>query len=683
MQLSNKVETLLQRKYLERDENNEVVETPEELFTRVATNIASVEPNKEAREKWKNIFYEVMTNFDFLPNSPTLMNAGAHLQQLAACFVLPVEDHMEGIFNSVRDMALIQKSGGGTGFSFSNLRPKNDVVLGTGGISSGPISFIEVFNSATNTIKQGGKRRGANMGVMRVDHPDILEFISYKDKEGRLSNFNLSVAITDEFMKAVKTNSDYKLINPRNGEIWDIIDANKVWNKIISQAHKNGEPGVIFIDKINKDHPLPEKIESTNPCGEQPLLPYEACNLGSINLSNMISDGEVDWEKLENTIQVAVRFLDNVISVNKYPIPQIAEKTKKYRKIGLGVMGWAEMLIRLNIRYGTSESLELAEEISEFIKITSHTTSELLADIKGLYPGYKEGLPKRRNVTTTTIAPTGSIGILADTTGGIEPLFSREYTHTDADGNITHYKPKYIQENSDAVVTASEIDAQNHVNMQAAWQKYVDNAVSKTINMPNDATKKDVENAYKKAYQLGCKGLTVYRDGSRETQVLKSDANENDKIKPDQRPVAAAGITTKYKTGCGKLYLTTNVDNEGNPIETFIQVGSGGGCASNTEAVSRLISLCLRSNIDTNEIADQLKSVHKCGSCLYRLGKDENIDGVSCPSIVGEALLNNGTNKNKPTPELNECPECGAPTKDGSIVGNCFVCNNCGYSKCG
>jgi len=487
LELSENAKNLLENRYLRRNESREIIETPKELFERVAKNIAAAEEDEEKEKYYEEEFYKLMTEFKFLPNSPTLMNAGTELQQLAACFVLPVPDSMEGIFDAVKNAALIHKSGGGTGFAFSRLRPQNDVVKSTGGISSGPLSFMEVFNTATNTVKQGGKRRGANMGMLRVDHPDILDFINckgelneanqelydqfkerlestylnqdkvkeelkeYKRKllDKQFSNFNLSVAVTEEFMQAVIEEENYDLINPRNGQVVGQLDAREVFDLIVGYAWKNGEPGVIFLDEINEKNPVPHlgAIEATNPCGEQPLLPNEACNLGSINLSKFIKGGGVDWEALQETVQIAVRFLDNVIDMNNYPLPEIEEQVMKARKVGLGVMGFHEMLIRLDIAYNSQEAVDMAKKVMEFIKDNAHQYSQELAEEKGPFPAWEDSIydKPQRNATLTTIAPTGSISFLAGTSGGIEPFFDFSYTHTDGEGNVSTFEYDFTE----------------------------------------------------------------------------------------------------------------------------------------------------------------------------------------------------------------------------------------------
>ena len=565
--------TILAARYLRRDENRRIVETPRQLFMRVAKTVAEADllynPSAKVEETTKE-FFDMMVNFEFLPNSPTLMNAGTELGQLSACFVLPVEDSIEGIFTTLKHAALIHKSGGGTGFSFSRLRPKGDVVKTTGGVASGPVSFMTVFDAATNAIKQGGKRRGANMGVLRVDHPDILEFITAKEKEGRLSNFNISVAITDKFMEALMKDEDYDLINPRTRQVVQRLKARVVWNLIIAMAWKNGEPGVLFIDRINATHTVPHTgvIEATNPCGEQPLIAYESCNLGSINLAKMVNDGRIDWDKLKSTVEKAVHFLDNVIDANKYPLPEI-EKITRFgnRKIGLGVMGFADMLIELGVPYNSRPALKIAEQVMKFIEETAINTSVKLAEERGSFANFKgsvwekRGFKCMRNATLTTIAPTGTISEIAGCSNGIEPLFAIVYTKrvretlgTDllivnplfekvaieegfyseelmkkisSSTSIQHIEeiPEHVRR---IFVTAHDIPPEWHVRMQAAFQKYVDNAVSKTINFPQNASMNDIEEAFLLAYRLGCKGITVYRDRSRSIQVLSTRSEEEE-----------------------------------------------------------------------------------------------------------------------------------------------------------
>ncbi len=742
---------VLEKRYLKKNEKGEIIETPEQLFRRVARAIAEADKLYGAAEeevsRTEEEFYRLMTSLEFLPNSPTLMNAGTELGQLSACFVLPVDDSMDGIFEAVKYAAIIHKSGGGTGFSFSRLRPKGDVVGSTKGVSSGPVSFMGVFDVATETVKQGGRRRGANMGILRVDHPDILEFITCKEQEGRFSNFNISVALTEEFMRQVKQDGEYELINPRTGRPTGKLRARKVFDLIVKQAWANGEPGIIFLDRINAANPTPEvgEIESTNPCGEQPLLPYESCNLGSINLARMVKDHQVDWDKLKQTTHLAVHFLDNVIDVNKYPIPQIAEMTRANRKIGLGVMGWADMLIQLGIPYNSPEALDMAEKVMAFIQQEAKKASQGLAEKRGVFPNYSKSIyrsgPPMRNATVTTIAPTGSLSIIAGCSSGIEPLFAVSFVRNVLDGTklfevnpyfekIAKQRGFYSQELIERIadvgtvapftevpedvkklfVTAHDITPEEHIRMQAAFQKYVDNAVSKTVNFPNHATEEDVRQVYLLAYELGCKGVTVYRDGSRQEQVLtrgKKSADENKHapadeppvVFPRQRPQFVKGTTWAMKTGCGNLYVTVNEDEEGRPFEVFNHMGKAGGCAaSQSEAIGRLVSLALRCNIAPEEIIKQLKGI-SCHQHVWAQGGKIS----SCADAIAKALEiamtrkeGNGGNGHHSTdtgggsgkkamqvfqpPLIGACPECGGAVEH---EGGCIVCHNCGFTKCG
>lgn len=613
---------VLEKRYLKRDKNGNCIETPQDMFRRVADTIASgdLEFGKTSKDvqNLSDRFYNAITHRYFMPNSPTLMNAGRDLGQLAACFVLPIDDSLESIFETIKNTALIHQSGGGTGFSFSRLRPKNSVVRSTMGVSSGPVSFMEVFNAATEAVKQGGTRRGANMGILRVDHPDIIEFINCKSDNNKLNNFNISVAITDKFMEAYLNGKDYDLINPQNNEIVGRMDAGAVFDLIIDSAWKNGEPGIVFIDKMNKDNPTPQigKIESTNPCGEVPLLPYEACNLGSINLGLMVKeqDGEfvVDWNLLENTVRTAMRFLDNVIVVNNYPLPQISEMVQNNRKIGLGVMGWADMLMQMGIAYNSEEGTSLATDVMSFIDYVSKTESVELAKERGCFNNFKGSVYEDsnyfskkfagktsqkvndkmwaqldkdvqkyglRNATTTCIAPTGTISMIAGASGGIEPLFGLVFSRLIMDGtellevnpvfekymkthglyteNLMNKIAKcgsvaHIEELPDEVkrifVTAHDISPYWHVKMQAAFQQFTDNAVSKTVNFIESATREDIKKTYILAYKNNLKGITVYRNNSRQFQPMNLEkAKKTIEIKPIE-PSADYNPTGEIKT---------------------------------------------------------------------------------------------------------------------------------------
>jgi len=582
--------SVLERRYLQKDDEGNVIETPAQMFRRVAKAVAAPDAlydrgaDLKATEKE---FYDVMTRLEFLPNSPTLMNAGTEIGQLSACFVLPVPDSIEGIFDALKNMALIHKSGGGTGFSFSNLRPKGDVVRSTKGIASGPVSFMKIFNTATEVIKQGGRRRGANMGILRVDHPDIFEFITAKEKEGVLDNFNISVGVTDKFIKALEKGDEYDLINPRTGKAVKTVKAEDVFNLIVMMAWRTGDPGIVFLDEINRHNPTPHvgKIESTNPCGEVPLLSYESCNLGSINLSRMVQDGEIDWDKLRRTVRIAVHFLDNVIDANKYPLPQIEKMTKANRKVGLGVMGFAEMLAKLSVPYNSKEGVATAEKVMSFISEEARKKSVELGEERGSFPNFegsiweKMGYNAMRNATVTSIAPTGTISIIAGTSSGIEPFFAISYvrnvmgtqlfevnpvfekiaeergfhspellTKVAKEGSIQRIKeiPSDVRK---IFVTALDIAPEWHVRMQAAFQKYTDNAVAKTVNLPSEATLEDVKRVFLLAYKLKCKGITVYRYGSKSEQVLTIGASsrESSQSLSTERYVQ---VNEEYSGGC-------------------------------------------------------------------------------------------------------------------------------------
>jgi ribonucleoside-diphosphate reductase alpha chain len=741
IELSANALKVLQRRYLKKGENGELQETPEQMFRRVARAIAQAERlhNPSAPvEQVEESFYRLMSNLEFMPNSPTLMNAGRELGQLSACFVLPVGDSMDSIFEAIKNTALIHKSGGGTGFSFSRVRPKNDVVLSTAGVSSGPLSFMNVFDAATETIKQGGTRRGANMGIMRIDHPDILDFINAKHNDDCLNNFNISVAVTDAFMHAVEADEEYPLLNPRSGETVRMLRARKVFNLMVTLAWKNGDPGIVFIDRINEHNPTPQlgPIESTNPCGEQPLLPYESCNLGSVNLARVCDDGHLDYGRLGHIVKTAVRFLDDVIDVNNYPLPQIAEMSRGNRKIGLGVMGFADMLFRLGIPYDSDEAVHLAGELMEFVHAQAQAASVELAEERGVFPNFEgsiydvEGGPRLRNATVTTIAPTGTISIIAGCSSGIEPLFALGYVRRkvlDDDEMLEvypyfeevarregFYSEELIKRVADegsarhvddvprawrkVFATAHDVTPEWHIKLQAAFQDATDNAVSKTVNFPNDATVDDVEKVYRLAFRSGCKGVTIYRDGSRDEQVLNVGAAFKQGTQRDpagggiattrpSRPRLLSGETERMDTGCGKLFVIMNDDEHG-PREVFANMGKAGGCASsNTEALGRLISLALKKGAAPSEVVDQLKGI-RC-HVPYGLGSNATL---SCADAIGKAIerryISGGAAPAvtlEPQLALVEvaqgaCPDCG-----GSIEheGGCVVCRLCGYSKCG
>ena len=742
MNIGKSAMTVLEKRYLIKDENGRPTETVEELFKRVASTIASADEkysdfDKENSEKE---FFDMISGLDFLPNSPTLMNAGRLLGQLSACFVLPVGDSMEEIFEAIKQAALIHKSGGGTGFSFSRLRQKGSTVNSTGGVASGPISFMKVFNTATEAVKQGGTRRGANMGMLRIDHPDILEFFDKKNAASEITNFNISVAITEKFMEAVENGTDYELIEPNTGNSIATLSARDVFEKIVSAAHKNGEPGIVFIDRLNRANIVPTvgEIEATNPCGEQPLLPYESCNLGSINLVNMLKQGEngkyeIDFDKLADTTKKAVHFLDNVIDVNNYPLEEIDRMTKSTRKIGLGVMGFADMLLMLGIPYNSEEGVATAEKIMGFINDTAKAESRVLAETRGAFPLFEQSIYKDetpiRNGTVTTIAPTGTLSIIAGVSSGVEPAFAyvfirnvmdgtelievnpilkneliRRGIYSDelmkkiaAEGSLSHI-PGIPDDMKKVFVSAHDVSPLWHVKMQAAFQRHIDNAVSKTVNFPSSATKEDVKEVYKLAYKLGCKGVTIYRDGSRDSQVLnvgkvnkKEEAPVFGKIEPRMRPSITQGFTEKVKIGCGNLYITVNYDENG-ICEVFTNTGRHGGCPSQSEATSRLTSIALRSGISIDAILEQLKGI-RCPSTIRQQG----MSVTSCPDAIAKTIekviksqkigINPATLKEIQSSEpvldktkMRFCPECGAKVEH---EGGCVICRNCGYSKCG
>ncbi|MEA3476444.1 MAG: vitamin B12-dependent ribonucleotide reductase [Candidatus Cloacimonadota bacterium] len=751
MELTENALAVLKKRYFKKDTKGNIIEDAHKMLERVSENIAGDDKEKAKR------YYEIMDKRYFLPNSPTLMNAGNDLQQLSACFVLPVEDSMESIFTAVKNAALIHKSGGGTGFSFSKLREKNARVRSTSGVSSGPITFMKVFNSATDAVKQGGTRRGANMAILNVDHPDILDFIKAKEDCKELNNFNISVGVTEEFMNAVQHDDEYELISPHTKKVVKKLKARDVFNLIVKMAHKNGEPGIVFIDRLDRYNPTPEvgKIEATNPCGEQPLLPNEACNLGSINLSLMVKDDAIDWKLLKQTVDTATGFLDDVVDRSQFPLPKIRKMAKVNRKIGLGVMGWADMLIQLEIPYNSGKAIDLAKEVMEFIDYHSKVESMRLAKEKGSFPNFKGSIYSNstltrsktkldwdklkqeirengiRNATTTTIAPTGTISMIADTSSGIEPIFSLVYVKNVMDGEKLLYVNKYFEKVAkeqgfyskklmeeisekgslqdikkvpeqfrNVFVTAHDITPEWHIRMQAAFQKYVDNAVSKTINFSHNAKKEDIKTTYELAYQLGCKGVTVYRDGSRDEQVIsigkRMREQEKRRIAPRRRPATTVGVTKRIDTGCGHLYVTINTDESG-ACEVFTQMGKVGGCASaQLEAIARLISLTLRSNIKIESIIKQLRGI-RCPSPMWSKGKMilSCADGIA--NALEEFIAQNGNGlKNKPEKKIQPdnssedsnlllaglgsiCPECGAALefKEG-----CKTCPICGWSKC-
>jgi len=745
---------VLKKRYLWKDKLGKVVETETQMYRRVANAIAAIESTHGATKAQVKIvarkFYRMMKDGEFLPNSPTLMNANRKNGMLSACFVLPIEDSIKGIFDTVKNTALIQKAGGGTGFSFDKLRPTGDLVTSSGGTTSGPISFWKVLSETTHAIQQGAFRRGANMGMMSVNHPDIIKFIFAKMNLDVFTNFNISIKVPDDFMKQLQETPDtlHVVINPRTGKRYviphsidihsytiddliiqsqadDCFTVSEIWNIIIVNAHATGEPGICFIDHVNKSNPTSHigLLEATNPCGEQPLLPYEACNLGSINTTKFVNEKRIDlnWNLLAKTVRLAVQFLDNVIDVNYFPIPEIRKVTLGNRKIGLGIMGFADTLILLGIRYDSEEAVQFAEKISSFIQKHAHQASEDLAKKRGCFPNWKGSIwdtkynKPMRNAAVTTIAPTGSISIIAGCSSGIEPVFSFVYERRALDGSkfiqihplleklgieqgwltdkvrdllVQGTPPKEIpdipKQFAEVLVTAHEVTPEEHVRIQAAFQKYTDNAVSKTVNLPSNATVEDVDKIFRLAHQLGCKGITVYRDGCRKNQVIsvahKTTEPSSKKIKPRQRTRKATGETTKYTMGCGKLYVTVNKDEQG-LCEVFANLGKAGGCPAQSEATCRIISAAIRSGIEPAVLIEQLKGI-RCLSTVSRRKTNKDIDVLSCPDAIARAIEEAlGQNDNQTEISLtNKCPDCSYPLRRES---GCNVCDNCGYSKCG
>jgi ribonucleoside-diphosphate reductase alpha chain len=738
MELSSNARITFEKRYLIKDEKGNPVEAPEDLLHRVSANIASVEKNygkdEQAIKNIEESFFQIMAEAQFMPNSPTLMNAGRELQQLSACFVLPLEDSMEGIFTALKNMALVQKTGGGTGFAFDRLRPSNDIVRSTNGVASGPLSFLKIFDAATEAVKQGGTRRGANMGSLIYNHPNIIDFICCKEKEDEINNFNLSVTVSDEFMrKATGEDPDplYNLVNPRTGQVYSDpetdspaqLDAKAVFDLIVQKAWEKGDPGIIFIDQMNRYNPTPNIgiYETTNPCGEQPLLPYEACCLGSINLGKFVtSKGQVDWNELAAVIKIAVRFLDNVIDASNYVIPEIAAMHKEgNRKIGLGIMGWHDMLVRLGITYNSEEAIKTADKVMQFINTKAKEESVALAEERGVFPNFKGSIydnenaeDRVRNATRTTIAPTGTISILAGASSGIEPYFSIAFIRKNILGGLDlpevnplfleiarkegFYSEELIQEiarsgkiPSDSAVpqkyknlfkTAMEIDYSWHVRHQATFQKYTDNAVSKTINLKQEATIDDVKYAYITAWEAGCKGITIYRDSSRNKQVLNvGDGVKEDTLKPTKRPKTLSGHTTSIRTALGNLFVTVNAA-DGKPFELFAQIGKAGSdVVAFTEAIARLISLAMRCGVSVDEIVTQLEGIGGARSVGFGPNRI-----MSVPDAIGQALRNLAQvdadadiNSNH---QLELCPDCG--TCALIRAEGCLKCEACGFSEC-
>jgi ribonucleoside-diphosphate reductase alpha chain len=722
--MSDNARTVLAKRYLKKDDGGEPIESPRDMFWRVARVIAEQDARYGATSdevlQTAERFYHMMAGRVFEPNSPTMMNAGRPLGQLSACFVLPVPDSLTGIYETLKDMALIHQSGGGTGFGFSRLRPAGDVVKSTSGVASGPVSFMEVYDASTEAVKQGGTRRGANMGILRVDHPDILRFIDCKEDKTKITNFNISVAVTDAFMEAVSRDAAYDLINPRTGEVSGQLQAREVFDKVIHGAWRNGEPGVFFIDEANRYNPVPHlgSYEATNPCGEQPLLAYDVCNLGSVNVGMFVRDGRIDWDGLREAVHAATHFLDNVIDANQYPLEQIDDLSKRIRRIGLGIMGWADMLVALGEPYGMPRSIELGRELMRFVDEEAKVASEHLASRRGVFPEWERSIwgpdsscardgqgnrirPMRRlrNCNLTTVAPTGTISIIANCSSGIEPLFAVAFMRNQAGSLMPDVNPEFVRQAMEGgwyseelmrriadeghihfddvpedvqwvFVTAHDVSPEQHIRMQAAFQQFTDSAISKTCNFPHEATEDDVRQIYELAFKLKCKGVTVYRDGSRDAQVLSTGSTarkvqteagagpepvageiefeqvvdeelaaelaqalerisqleaegerQQEKIAEleggilkqpliRERPAMLRGVTRQIVSPLGTMYVTINEDEKGRPFEVFVALGKAGGAAmADAEAIGRLMSLALRSGISLRDIHRQLRGI--------------------------------------------------------------------------
>ena len=799
LDLSTNALTVLERRYLVKDDQGKPVERPQDLFWRVARTIAAPDrtygASDGAVESLAETFFELMATRVWMPNSPTLMNAGRPLGQLSACFVLPVEDALSngrsGIYDTLRAMALVHQSGGGTGFSFSRLRPKNDVVRSTMGVASGPVSFMKLYDASTDVVKQGGTRRGANMGILRVDHPDIMDFIHCKDDLTQVTNFNISVAVTDAFMEALEAGKSYDLIHPRTGKVVGQLDAREVFKQIVHGAWKTGEPGVFYIDRANHYNPVPHlgSYEATNPCGEQPLLSYDVCNLGSINVGLFIKNGDVDWDGLRTAVHLCTHFLDNVIDANKYPLGEIDDLAKRIRRIGLGIMGWADLLVRLGIPYDSDEGVALGRKLMEFIDEESKVASEKLAERRGTFAEWERSIwgpdatcarnargerirPMRRlrNCNLTTVAPTGTISIIAGCSSGIEPLFAVAFMRNQAgvlmpdvnedfvaiakrEGWYSDDLVKQIAEaghiHFDAVpaqwqrvfVTAHDVTPEWHIQMQAAFQEFTDSAISKTCNFANDATEEYVEQIYRYAYQLGCKGVTVYRDGARENQVLSTgstakkvqakdalaealgriaeldtelqltrerlhdvEAENLQRRAKRSRPDLLKGSTRRVESPLGTMYVTITEDDKGQPFEIFMSLGKAGGALmADVEAIGRLISLALRSGVPLPEIYRQLRGISSdravglgpqkvlsvpdaIGIAIEKWMQDQQ--GVQQDLLApttevvrassGEAALRE---MRGPEPDfIGACPDCGSQL---AFIEGCAKCHVCGFSECG
>ncbi len=805
LDLSPNAVTVLERRYLVKDDHGKPIEGPEDLFWRVARTIA--EPDRaygasdKAVEGLAETFFELMATRAWMPNSPTLMNAGRPLGQLSACFVLPVDDALSngqsGIYDTLRAMALVHQSGGGTGFSFSRLRPKNDVVRSTMGVASGPVSFMKLYDASTDVVKQGGTRRGANMGILRVDHPDVLEFIGCKDDLTQVTNFNISVAVTDAFMKAVEDGTGYDLIHPRTGAVVGQLDARTVFRKIVHGAWKTGEPGVYFIDRANHYNPVQHlgSYEATNPCGEQPLLPYDVCNLGSINLGRFVKDGAVDWDRLRTVVHLCTHFLDNVIDANKYPLDEINSLAKRIRRIGLGVMGWADLLVRLGIPYNSDDGVTLGRKVMDFVDAEAKAASEKLAEQRGVFAEWERSIwgpdatcargpkgervrPMRRlrNCNLTTVAPTGTISIIAGCSSGIEPLFAIAFMRNQAgvlmpDVNEDFvaiakeegwYSEGLVQQIAEAghihfdavpakwqrvFVTAHDVTPEWHIQMQAAFQEFTDSAISKTCNFSNDATEEYVEKIYRYAYKLGCKGVTVYRDGAREMQVLSTgstakkvqeqaaasgaeamgriaeleaelsrtrdqlhdaEAENLQRRAKRSRPDLLKGATRRVETPLGTMYVNITEDDKGQPFEVFISLGKAGGALmADVEAIGRLISLALRSGIPMREVYRQLRGIssdrvvglgpNKVLSVPDAIGiaiekwmqekqgiQQDLLGGVVPPAAVRVSIETpDGTVPERASEAQHFIGACPDCGSQLAFIEGCAKCHVCGFSECG
>ena len=768
VEISENARVVLEKRYLRKDDAGNIIESPDGMFSRVAKAIAQPENSygtKTEAEHWEKEFLKMMTDLDFVPNSPTLMNAGVNLEDgsgtgtLSACFVMGLDDTMEGIMTTAKEMAMVQKFGGGTGFALSPIRPKDSSISTTHGKACGPISVLKHLSSVSKLVTQGGKRDGANMAVMDVHHPDILEFIDSKQVEGDIHNFNISVGASHEFMEAVKNNTDYCLRSRKDpsdpdSEMEDVgtLNARVVFEKIIHGAWRNGEPGMIFLDWVNHKNPTPHigKMTATNPCGEQPLLPYESCNLGSINLSNFVIESQgkqdIDYPRLGGVVRTATRFLDNVIDANSYSVNKIEEMTRATRKTGLGVMGFADLLVKMGIPYNSEKGLTIGRGVMKFIRDEADAMSQELAEERGVFPAFKgsiydaENQPRMRNACRLTVAPTGTISMIAGCSSGIEPLFALSYhKHNILGGESLIYVDQQFEkvakesgfyseglmeyladggslQNRDDVpdwakelfATSSEITPEMHVRMQAVFQESVDSAISKTINFPNSATEDDVESAYMLSWELGCKGITVYRAGSREAEVLTAGQSENtsnnesseleNKLAEDellverQRPSVIKGVTERVRTGHGNMFVTINYDENDEPFEVFIAVGKAGGCDSaQLEGISRLTTLALRAGIDPKQVVEHLRGITCCpvwdGGTLVRSAPDAVALVLSRHLNLDEE--SGTTDKNDSTTQLgmfatginaNRCPECSV----GSLIyqEGCKRCPDCGYNKC-